>query len=75
MILFYDKIDAFEQIDVSGYRNSHKCIICQFSNVLDANLKGHPKSCNYCHNLTMKDHDFQRSSDFFYYFTAKCGLT
>ena len=52
-MLYFDRIDIFEGIDVNKTRESNKCIICYNWYFLDKGFKSQPYICNGCHDVLM----------------------
>ena len=52
-MLYYDRIDFSEGIDVSKTSASKDYIICQYQYFLDKGFNCKPVVCNWCHDLLM----------------------
>ena len=52
-ILYYDRIDVFEEIDVNKARASKECDICHYWYFLNKGFKFQPNVCNRGHDLLM----------------------
>ena len=52
-IVYYDRIDVSEGIDVNKTRASKECDICQYCYFLNYSFKFQPVICNRCHDLLM----------------------
>ena len=52
-ILYYDRIDAFERIDVNKISTSKEYDICHYWYFLNKGLKFQQNVCNRCHDLLM----------------------
>ena len=52
-MLHYDRIDAFEGIDVNKTGESKECDICHYWYFLNKCFKFQPSLCNGCHDLLM----------------------
>ena len=52
-MLFYDRIDVSEGIDVNKTSASKECDICHYWYFLNYSFKFQPNVCNRCHNLLM----------------------
>ena len=50
-MLYFDRIDVSEGIDVNKTRESKECGICHYWYFLDKSFKFQPIVCNGCHNL------------------------
>ena len=50
-MLYYDRIDVSEGIDVNKTRASKECIICHHRHFLDKRFKFQPHVCNRCHDI------------------------
>ena len=51
-MLYYDKIDISEGIDLAKSNNSKVCMICHYW-FFNHGFKFQDYVCNYCHDLTM----------------------
>ena len=51
-MLYYDKIDISEGIDVAKSNNSEECMICHYW-CFNHGFKFQDSICNDCHDLTM----------------------
>ena len=51
-MIFYEKIDCGQFIDLSGSKESVKCMICSYSYFKDG-FKYQPYACNGCHDFSM----------------------
>ena len=52
-MLYYDRIDVSERIDVNKTSESKKCNICHCWHFLDKGFKFRLDGCNECHNVLM----------------------
>ena len=52
-MLYYDRIDVSEGIDVNKRSKSKECDICHYSYFLNKGFKFQPYICNRCHDLVM----------------------
>ena len=52
-MLYYDKIDVSEGIDINEISLSKEFDICHFWYFLDKGFKFQPSVCNRCHNVLM----------------------
>ena len=52
-MLYYDKIDVFEGINVNKTSESNECDICHCWYFLDKGFKFPPDVCNGCHDILM----------------------
>ena len=52
-MLYFDRIDIFEGIDVNKRRESKECDICHYWYFLGKGFKFQPNVCNRCHDLLM----------------------
>ena len=52
-MLYFDKIDVSERIDVNKTSASKECDICQYWFFLNFSFKFQPNACNRCHDLLM----------------------
>ena len=52
-MLYYDRIDVFEVIDINKTIASKECDICHHCYFLDKGFKFHPDICNCCHDVLM----------------------
>ena len=52
-MLYYDRIDVSEGIDVNKTGASQECDICHYWYFLNYSLKFQPNVCNRCHDLLM----------------------
>ena len=52
-MLYFDRIDISEGIDVNKTRVSKDCNICHYWYFLNYSFKFQPNVCNRCHNLLM----------------------
>ena len=50
-MLYYDRIDVSEGIDVNKTSKSKECNICHFWHFLNKGFKFQPNVCNRCHDL------------------------
>ena len=49
-MLYFDKIDVSEGIDVNKTRASRECDICHYWYLLNCSFKFQPNVCNRCHD-------------------------
>ena len=52
-MLYYDRIDVTEGIDVNKTRESKECNICHYWYFLNKGFTFQPNICNGCHDLSM----------------------
>ena len=52
-MLYYDRIDVSEGIDVNKTSKSKECNICHYWYFLDKGFKFQPNVCSGCHDLFM----------------------
>ena len=52
-MLYYDRINVFEGIDVNERSESKECDICHYWYFLDKGFKFQPNVCSGCHDLLM----------------------
>ena len=52
-MLYYDRIDVSEGIDVNKTSESKECDICHHSYFLNYSFKFQPNVCDRCHDLLM----------------------
>ena len=52
-MLYFDRIDIFEGINVDKASASKECIICHCWYFLDKGFKFQPNICNRCHDVLM----------------------
>ena len=52
-MLYYDRIDVSEGIDVNKTSASKECDICHYWYFLNYSFKYQPNICNRCHDLLM----------------------
>ena len=52
-MLYFDRIDVSEGIDVSKTSASKDCDICHYWYFLNYNFKFQPNACNRCYDLLM----------------------
>ena len=52
-MLYYDRIDVSEGIDVNKTSASKECDICHYWYFLNYNFKFQTNVCNRCHDLSM----------------------
>ena len=52
-MLYYDRIDVFEGIDINKTSVSKYCDICHYWYFLNKGFKFQPYVCNRCHDLLM----------------------
>ena len=50
-MIYYDRIDISEGIDVNKTSKSKECDICHYCNFLKKGFKFQPNFCNRCHDL------------------------
>ena len=53
-MLYYNRIDVSEGIDVNKTSASKECDICRYWCLLNYRCKFRPNVCNKCHDLLMK---------------------
>ena len=52
-MLYFDRIDVFEGIEVNKTSASKECDICRYWYFLNYSFKFKPNVCNRCHDLLM----------------------
>ena len=52
-MLYFDRIDISEGIDVNKTSASKECDICHYWHFLNYRFKFQPNACNRCHDLLM----------------------
>ena len=52
-MLYFDRTDVSEGIDVNKTSASKECYICDYSYFLSYSVKFQPNLCNTCHDLLM----------------------
>ena len=52
-MLYFNRIDVSEGIDVNKTSSSKECDICHYCYFLNYSFKFQPNSCNRCHDLSM----------------------
>ena len=52
-MLYYDRTDVSEGIDVNKISESEECNICHYWYFLNKSFKFQPNICNRCHDLLM----------------------
>ena len=52
-MVYLDRIDAFEGIDLNKKSKSKECDICHYWYFLNKDFKFQPNVCNRCHDLLM----------------------
>ena len=52
-MLYYDRIDASEGIDINKTSASEECNVCHYWYFLNYGFKFQPNVCNRCHDLLM----------------------
>ena len=52
-MLYFDRINASERIDVNNTSVSKECDICHYLHFLNYSFKFQPNVCNRCHDLLM----------------------
>ena len=57
-MLYYNRIDVPEGIDINNISASKKCNICHYCYFLNYSLKFQPNVCNRCHDLLMMSINF-----------------
>ena len=57
-ILYFDRIDVSEEIDVDRTSASKECVICHYWYFLNKGFKFQPNICNRCHDLLMMSMNF-----------------
>ena len=58
-MLYYDRIDVSEIIDVNKTSESKECDICQYLHFLNKGFKFQSYICNICHDLLMMSLNFK----------------
>ena len=57
-MLYYDRTDVSEGIDVNKTSASKECDICHYWYFLNYSFKFQPNVCNRCHDLLMMSMNF-----------------
>ena len=52
-MISYERIDCSKGIDLSGSKESVKCMICGYSYFKSVGFKYQPYTCNACHDFSM----------------------
>ena len=52
-MLYYDRLDVYEGIDINKTTASKECDICHYLYFLHKTFKFQPYKCNRCHDLLM----------------------
>ena len=52
-MLYYDRVEVFEGIDVIKTSESKRCNVCHYWQFLYKDFKFQPNVCNGCHDLLM----------------------
>ena len=52
-MLYFDRIDLSEGVDINKTSASKKCDICHYWYLLSFSFKLQPNACNRCHDLLM----------------------
>ena len=59
-MLYYNKIDVSEGIDINKSNKSKECMICHCLYFLDSNYEYEPEVCNGCHDISMMAYELER---------------
>ena len=59
-MLYFDKIDVSEGMDVNKTSASKERDVCHYWYFLNYSSKFQPNVCNRCHDLLMMSRDFRR---------------
>ena len=57
-MLYFDRIDVSEGINVNKTSASKECIICHYLNFFDKGFKFEPNFCNGCHDVLVMSMNF-----------------
>ena len=60
-VIYHDRIDVFEWIDVNKTRISKECDICHYWYFLDKGFKFQSDVCNWCHDVVMMSMNFSHT--------------
>ena len=52
-MLYYNKVDVSEGIDINKSNKSKECMICHYWNFKDIHYKFEPYVCNKCHDVSI----------------------
>ena len=55
-MLYYDRIDVSEGIDINKTNESRECDICRYWYILNNGFKFQPNFCNGCHGYDIYEH-------------------
>ena len=58
-VLYYDRIDVPEGIDVNKTNRSKECMICHCWFFLDRDYKHEPEVCSSCHDVLMMAYELE----------------
>ena len=58
-MLYYDKFDASEGIDINKSNTSNRCMACHYWYFKDIGYKYEPEVCNKCHNISMMAYELE----------------
>ena len=66
-MLYYDRIDVSEGVDINKTSALRKCNICHYWYFLNYSLMFQPNVCNRCHNLLMMSINLRDNAILFFY--------
>ena len=52
-MLYYNRIDVFQGVDVNMTSASKECLICNYWYFSDKGFRFQPTVCNVCHDILM----------------------
>ena len=77
-MLYFDRIDVYEGIDVNTTSESKECSMCHYWLFLSKGFNFHPNVCNRCHDLLLMSMNLSNIAVLnitgFYYRCIICGI-
>ena len=61
-MLYYNKIDVSERIDINKSSKSKECMICHYWYFLGSHYKYKPEVCNACHHILMMAYELENNA-------------
>ena len=58
-MLYYNKINVSEGIDINKSNESKECMICHYWYFLNLNYTYEPEVCNGCHDISMMAYELE----------------
>ena len=58
-MLYYNKINFSERIDINKSKKFKKCMICHYWYILNLNCTYEPEVCNGCHDISMMAYELE----------------